>query len=657
MPKNKSWFEIKASTEGAEIFIYDEIGSWGIRAKDFVSELKAFTGLNQITVRINSPGGSVFDGTAIYNLLKNHSATIKVKIDGLAASMASVIAMAGDSIEMPENAIMMIHNPWMFAGGDAAELRKSADVLDKIKASILSAYTSKTGLSEDELSAMMDAETWLTGAEAKKLGFADDLTPAVDVAAAFDLSKFKNAPKTISQLSAVADAVTTPKEDAEMPTPNPPVTPEIQTLDAAQIAMNAKAEAAARIASINTVFAQFPQHNELAMKCILDQHCTVEQAQARLLKALGEREEPTATGSIKVEDTGAQACVKAMADVLGARVGLAAGKPLTENPFRGASLMDMARNTLEKRGFSVTGMDKMAIVAAAFTHTSGDFGTLLSNTARKMMLKGYDEVEETFTRFTSVGNLPDFKSMTKVDINAAPSLRKVREGAEYKSITMGERGESVQLATYGELFGITRQAIINDDLDVFTRIPRNMGRAARRTVGDLVYAILTGNPVMGDGKTLFHADHANLMSTAALAVDKISAARVAMGKQKDASGNATLNIRPSYLIVPLALEDLALQLMTSETDPSKTNSRIPNTVRGAAEVIADARLDADSATTWYALASPSMYDTIEVQYLDGNPNPTLEQQAGWNVDGVEFKVRIDAGAKALDHRTLLKATA
>jgi len=123
---------------------------------------------------------------------------------------------------------------------------------------------------------------------------------------------------------------------------------------------------------------------------------------------------------------------------------------------------------------------------------------------------------------------------------------------------------------------------------------------------------------------------------------------------KDISGNANLNIRPSLLVIPAALEDTARLLMTSETDPAQTNSRVINLVRNSLEIVVDARLDNHSTTSWYLLANPTMYDVIEVGYLDGNSNPYLEQQQGWEVDGVEFKVRIDAAAKALEWRTLYK---
>lgn len=650
------WYDLKAMGGGsAEISIYDEIGGWGISAKEFIDELKGLGEVTDITLRLNSPGGSVFEGMAIYNRLKQHKAGITVYVDGLAASMASVIAMAGDVVVMPANSMMMIHNPWTFAIGDADGLRDNADLLDKIKTTMLAAYSEKTGLSEDEISAIMDEETWLTGAEALEMGFADQVEESVDVAASvksFDLSKFKNLPNEFLKPPAVAGV--NPKE-GDMPdvTEVTNVTNQAAIDEAVNAAMAKEETRKTEIAAAFGAFAT--SHSELLNACLTDSKVTVADAQAKLLKAMGEGQEPVGGVRIETVDEQAKGRINAMSDVLVARSNLGSAD-LQGNQYRGSTLLEMAGHCLASRGVSTAGMDKLGIVAAAFTHSSGDFGNLLSNTANKSMLKGYDEVQETFERFCSIGNLPDFKQATRVDLNAAPSLRMVNEGAEYKTVTMGDRGETVQLATYGELFSITRQAIINDDLSAFTRIPQRFGRAARRTVGDLVFAILTGNPNMSDGTALFHADHNNALTSAALAVASFNDARVKMGTQKDPSGNANLNISPAFLLVPKALESTALQLMASEADPSKTNSKIPNPVRNAAEVISDSRLDGASATTWYALAG-LMHDVIEVQYLDGNSAPMLEQQAGWNVDGVEFKVRIDAGAKALDHRTMVRGVA
>jgi hypothetical protein len=182
-----------------------------------------------------------------------------------------------------------------------------------------------------------------------------------------------------------------------------------------------------------------------------------------------------------------------------------------------------------------------------------------------------------------------------------------------------------------------------------------MGRAAIRTVGNLVYAVLTGNPNMGDGVALFHADHANL-GTGAITTANVDALSTLMALQTDGSGNR-LNIEMAYLIVPRTLKGLALQVANSEFEIGTTKANTaPNYVRGAFEVVADARLDAASTAIYYAAGSPNVHDTIEVAYLDGNQSPTLEQQGGWTVDGVEFKVRMDAGIKALDHRALARSS-
>lgn len=655
----QSWYSITASAGVAEIHIYEEIGYWGVNAKQFADDLKGLRGISTIQLRINSPGGSVFDGTAIYNCLKQHPATVVAYIDGLAASMASVIAMAADRIVMPENALMMIHNPWTVSYGDAEQLRKDADLLDKVKASLISAYR-RSGKSDDEIAALMDAETWFTGEEAVAAGFADEVEAAIPLAASAGfglLDQFNKTPQALNPKSpkiAPVGAAKQPPKEATMPkeTIPAPQAPEAH-LDAEAIRAAAIRDEEDRRTEISAVFAAFPAQSELLMKCLLDSKCSADDARGRLLKRLGEGETPVA--GVQVLEDMPKARRAAMSDVLAMRAGHGP-KVGDNNPYRGSTLLDMARASLESQGFQVYGLDKLGIVAAAFTHSSSDFGHLLSGLSGKSMLKGYAEADEVFDRFTSKGNLPDFKALTRVDLNEFPSLRQVREGAEFKYVTIGDRGETVQLATYGERFSITRQAIINDDLDAFTRIPAKFGRAARRTVGDLVFAILTGNQVMSDGKALFHNDHGNLLSSSGLDAAKYGAGRVAMGKQKDPSGHAVLNIRPAILLCPMALEDTANVLRTSETDPSKTNSRVPNPVRNAFEVISDARLDEANPAHWYQLASALSHDVIEVQYLDGNDSPLLEQQQGWGVDGTEFKVRIDVGAKALDWRTMVKHT-
>jgi len=388
-------------------------------------------------------------------------------------------------------------------------------------------------------------------------------------------------------------------------------------------------------------------------KCLDDPNVTTEQARKLLLDSIGKQEQPAATSMrIEMGDSEADKFSRAAADAIAFRSGIA-DKDAKSSELYGYTLLEMARKSLELRGVSTNFMDKRELVGRAFTHSSSDFPKLLENNSRKAMLRGYDEAEEVFQRFTRSGNLSDFKTHTRVGMGVFDTLDEVPESGEFKHGTIGERSETIKLATYGKLFSITRQAIINDDLSAFTEIPRKMGRAAARTVGDLVFSIITANPVMADGTALFHANHSNLAgSGAAPSAATVGAGRTAMRTQKD--GVATLNISPTFLLVPAALEDTAKILMMSETDPSQANSRKPNPVRNAAEIIVDARLDAASATAWYLLADPSRFDTIEVGYLDGVAAPFLDQQDGWNIDGVEYKVRIDAAAAPLEHRTMYK---
>jgi ATP-dependent Clp endopeptidase proteolytic subunit ClpP len=193
----KNWYSInaKAGEKTAEISIYDEIGFWGVTAKDFITDLKKIDA-SEITLFINSPGGSVFDGLAIYNAIRQHPANVTVKVMGVAASAASFIAMAGDKIVMPENTFMMVHNPMGGVFGNADEMREWADTLDKIAASLIAIYVARTGKTEDEVKALLNAETWMTAKEAVDLGFADTVEAEMKIAAAFEIERLPENIKT-----------------------------------------------------------------------------------------------------------------------------------------------------------------------------------------------------------------------------------------------------------------------------------------------------------------------------------------------------------------------------------------------------------------------------------------------------------------------------
>lgn len=193
--EGKSWYSIKNFNKGnyVEVYIYDEIGYWGVTAKEFITDLNKITA-DQINLRIHSVGGEVFDALAIYNSLKRIDKRVDVYIDGLAASAASFIALAGDKIYMAENAYFMIHNAMTIAMGNSKDLRETADFLDNVSGTIRNIYATKTSLPEDQISTLMDEETWFTGKEALESGFVDELTEAKEITNRFDLSVFNKVP-------------------------------------------------------------------------------------------------------------------------------------------------------------------------------------------------------------------------------------------------------------------------------------------------------------------------------------------------------------------------------------------------------------------------------------------------------------------------------
>ena len=178
-----SWYAIRARGTGAEVAIYDEIGAYGVSAKGFLTELGALPEGTPVDLRLNSPGGSVFDAVAIHNALKRHEGPVTVWIDGIAASAASYVAMAGDEIVMPENAFLMIHDPSGLVMGTAGDMRAMAEALEKVKDALVQGYAAKSGRTPEEVSALMSAETWLDAADALAQGFADRLIEPVRIAA------------------------------------------------------------------------------------------------------------------------------------------------------------------------------------------------------------------------------------------------------------------------------------------------------------------------------------------------------------------------------------------------------------------------------------------------------------------------------------------
>lgn len=218
MPKMLKGYDIQNKTDKhAEILLYGYIGDWMERldSETFAKDLNNLD-VEKITLRINSPGGSIFDGFAMYNALRGHKAKIHVKIEALAASAASVMALAGDTIEMASNALFMIHNPWVMAWGEADDLRKQAELLDKIRDNIVNTYVEHSNLTAEEINQKMADETWYSAQEAIEAGFVHSLLDYAPIEApqnTHDLSKFKNAPMPKQVKAKVEEEIETPVEE------------------------------------------------------------------------------------------------------------------------------------------------------------------------------------------------------------------------------------------------------------------------------------------------------------------------------------------------------------------------------------------------------------------------------------------------------------
>lgn len=328
--------------------------------------------------------------------------------------------------------------------------------------------------------------------------------------------------------------------------------------------------------------------------------------------------------------------------------------PEPAREWRGYSLLELARAFLETDGTRVRGLSRDEIATRAL-HSTSDFPDILAAVTNKTLRDAYQAAPRTFPAIARRASAGDFKDIRRLQLGEAPQLEKVAENGEFKRGTMGEGKESYRVETYGKVIGITRQVIINDDLDAFTRVPSLFGTSAATLESDVVWGIITANPAMGDTKALFHASHKNLTGAGtALDVVTLGTARASMAKQVGLDGKTILNIRPAYLVVPSTLELTAEQIIAQNLVPAKSGDVVPQSIRSLA-VIAEPRLDPESgAVPWYLFASPAQIDTIEYAYLEGQEGVYIETRMGFDVDGIEVKARLDFGAKAIDWRGIYK---
>lgn len=348
---------------------------------------------------------------------------------------------------------------------------------------------------------------------------------------------------------------------------------------------------------------------------------------------------------------------EAAAEAVLHRVTPGSALPDRARPYRHMSLLRLAEELLTAAGYSVRGMSRMELAERSM-HSTSDFPSILANVMGKRLRDAYVENQPSYRRWARrAPNAPDFKQMTVTQLSGAPDLLTVPEGAEFKQGSMSDGKEVYALATSGRIFTVSRQAVINDDLSAFDRLPTAFAAASARLENRLVYAQLTSNPTLSDSVALFHATHANLGTAGAISATTLTEARKLMRLQKGKQSEE-LNITPSFLIVPAALEQLAYQYTSSQYVPAKSSdvNEFRAGGRTAIEPIVEAILDASSATAWYLAAdsAQSGVDTVEYCYLDGAEGIYVESKIDFDTDGIAIKGRLDFAAKAIDYRGLVK---
>ena len=315
-------------------------------------------------------------------------------------------------------------------------------------------------------------------------------------------------------------------------------------------------------------------------------------------------------------------------------------------PFMGYGLADHARERLQAAGVATRGLGTEEMFTRSM-HGTSDFTELLTGAGNRVMASAYQVAQSVLKQLARQRTANDFRAMSILKLGEFSGLQKVTEQGEIKALTAGEAKEGYSLETFGGLFSLTRKALINDDLGAFGRWGEMMGRAAAETEAAQLLALLTqgsgAGPIMGDGVRLFHADHGNLAGAGAAPGElTLSAARLAMRTQKGLDGTSPINVVPRFLVVGPALETTAEKLLASIYAATTADVQ---PIRLA--LLVEPRITGNG---WYVFGDPATAPVLEYAYLSSAPGPQLSSRDGWEVLGREFRVVLDFGCGAVDHR-------
>lgn len=678
-------YQIQAKgNKSAELLIYGDIGAdWMAEesndAKTIVGKLEKI-GSSPLTVRINSYGGSVPDGLAIYNALKSHAGEVTAQVDGVAFSVASMIAMGADKVQMAENAIMMIHAPWGAHVGNAADMRDMADTLDRFAEAMISSYSR---VDADKVAGWLTdgKDHYFTAAEAQAEGLVDELTAPIDIAAALRPAARFNPPQgKQTEHDAMTDEKTGTGGHKQ-----PDFMENHTAAVKAGISQGAQGEHT-RIRDIQAIFADIEDTDgslkALEADCIADLNCSTAVAQSRIIAALKARTGSPIAGAAQADripqpsreqirggadqiDKLYQGATKALSIKAGLITDQDEIRKEYNSEFLSMSLIEMGKHCMRLEGKRAAGNPTQVaaqIVGAGGPGLGSDhFPAILENIANKSVMAGYDSADEVWNQWTEPGVLNDYRTASRVNKSMFDLLDKMEEFESFKHGRFADVKQNITGYLHGKSFSLTLQAIVNDDMNMLTGDAEEWGRAANTTIGDAVWVVLTASGTGGygqtmdeDSKILFHADHSNFIDTGsggAPADATISAARTAIMGQTDPNGRQ-LGTQPRYLLHGTGLTFTVRTLLNSQivvTGEDATRGNVNPVSTVGLQGIEEYRFDSFVSTAWILAAARR---TVEVAFVGGQRRPAVMRMPPGEVPGVTWQISIPFGVAALDYRTM-----
>lgn len=665
-----------AADQAAVLSLFGDVG-WEITPAGVAAELKKLSANQPVTISINSYGGDALAGIAIHNMLARHAGPKTVIVEGIAASAASLIAMAGDRIVMPGNAFLMIHEAWGGALGDAETMRQQADVLDQISAAYRRTYAGKSGKTEEAVAALMSAETWFDAETAVAEGFASETAAPAEIRAfaALDPNRYAAAPAAFRGL---VRAASEPVPETAQEVFNPPAIPpavaeEIGMTDSvAQAGGNSPAHSAAPAEPVKASIADLrgiAERNGLGDAFTLAQvekGATREAALEAALEAVAARSPAPA-----LPNTAAVSVIRDERDTLRARwSGALSAQLMNQAPapesreFANIGFHGLMREIAVANG--VKGVHRMsgADLAEMFlgggrinmTHSTSDFPLILVNSANKSVQGLFGQYPNTWSSWTNEVDVADFKTITSAFAGQFPEVSAIAEGAPYTYGSIAEEGQTYAVQERGRLVALTRQALVNDDTRAFQNVLSGAALAGYTALRRVVFGILTANanwPV-GGGTALFAAGRNNLGTAGNLSAGTFAELRAALLKQTSParSGESAAPLPPPSSMVLLVgpdEEDTALELLGNRIVPSATGATLPDAYRSSTSLVMEPFLDTGNDP--YYLCRGDIRG-VEIAYLQGQRAPTITSAEDIRYSGMTFRVVFDFGAAAVQPRAM-----